>query len=86
MERVYKLDLDPAINVLSNLLLAGIFVTQNVLPGVNLKISLPMSVFNAVSKVEFNRYFSDVLIDSGFRDENLEIAVLPEESFIFRVV
>lgn len=86
MEKVYKLDIDPAIDMLGNLLLAGIFVTQNVLPGVNLKISLPMIVFDAVSKIEFNRYFSDVLIDSGFRDENLEIAVLPEESFIFRVV
>lgn len=86
MEKVYQLDIDPAIDMLGNLLLAGIFVTQNVLPGVNLKISLPMIVFDAVSKIEFNRYFSDVLIDSGFRDENLEIAVLPEESFIFRVV
>lgn len=85
MEKIYKLDMDPSIDMLGNLLLAAIFVTQNVLPGESLKISLPLSVFDALPKVEFNRCFSDVLIDFGFHDENLDIVVMPEESFIFKV-
>lgn len=85
MTKIHRLYVDPEIGSVGNLLMAGLFITQNFLPGQSIKITLPSSVVNALPKTDFNRCFSDVLIDFGFRDEGLEIAVLPEYSFIFEV-
>lgn len=85
MTKIHRLHIDSAIGPLENLLLAGLFVTQNFLPEQSIKITLPSSVVNVLQKTDLNRCFSDVLIDFGFRDEGLDIAVLPEDSFIFEV-
>ena len=86
MVHAHFLDVDPAIDMLGNLLLAGVYVTQSFAPSQTLRITLPSKVFNTVAKHEFNRCFSDVLLDYGFRDEELELIVLPEDSFKFEVV
>lgn len=86
MVHPHFLDVDPAIDMLGNLLLAGLYVTQSFAPSQTLRITLPRKVFDSVAKHEFNKCFSDVLLDFGFRDEKLGLIVLPEDAFKFEVV
>jgi hypothetical protein len=64
-----------------NLIFFATYVIENFEPIQNLQLKIPKKIFSSLTKNEFNQYFTEILIDSGFDDNLLFLKVVDSEMF-----
>jgi hypothetical protein len=77
----YILIPDANLSAAENMFLVGIFIREEVKNTANLTIHIPKSLFESITNVEFNDYFSDLLLDANFKDSKIQILIQEVEKF-----
>ena len=77
----YILEPDEKLSPAENLFLASIFIREEIKNTAFITIQIPKYVYENLTKLEFNNYFSDLLLDDKFKDEQIEIQIKDIENF-----
>lgn len=78
---LYILEPDAKLSPAENLFLASIFIREEIKNTAFITIQIPKYIFENLTKLEFNNYFSDLLLDGKFTDEQIGIQVKDIEKF-----
>jgi hypothetical protein len=72
---------DNTFSSIGNLIFFATYVIENFEPIQNLELKIPKKIFSSLTKNEFNQYFTEILIDSGYDDSLLLLKVVDSEIF-----
>ena len=77
----YILEPDAKLSPTENIFLASIFIREEIKNTAFITIQIPKYIYENLTKIEFNSYFSDLLLDGKFKDEQIEIQIKDIEKF-----
>jgi hypothetical protein len=81
----YILEISNDLSPHANLLIFAISIKNFYKKGMDLEITLPNSIINALSKNQFNTFFTDILLDTKILDRNLNIQVTSSNYFSTKI-
>jgi hypothetical protein len=86
-KNTYRLEITNAISAQGNLLIFSVFLKQFNKKNMKLEVIIPSKIINLLDAKlpEFNIFFSDILLDSGFLDENLNISISNIDYFSVKI-
>lgn len=68
-----------------NLLFFAVSVKEFYKKNMTLELTIPSTIMRALNEMDFNTFFSDILLDSKIPDEKLVIKVDQSEAFKLRL-
>lgn len=83
----YRFELTEGISTQGNLLIFSVFLKELYKKNIKLEITIPKKITDSLNKstFEFNTFFTDILLDAGFIEENLNITVSNINHFFVKI-
>lgn len=83
----YRIELTEEISAQGNLLIFSVFLKELYKKNIKLGITIPKKITDSLNKstFEFNTFFTDILLDTGFIEENLNITVSNINHFFVKI-
>jgi hypothetical protein len=72
---IISFEINSSLSNTANLFLLGTFIREEISNNEVIELVIPKSVFTTISKHDFNQYFSDFLIESGFHESRINIKI-----------
>jgi hypothetical protein len=72
---IISFEINSSLSNTANLFLLGTFIREEISNNEVIELVIPKSVFTTISMHDFNQYFSDFLIESGFHESRINIKI-----------
>jgi hypothetical protein len=76
-----NLSVDNSLQPAANIFILGTYIREEIPNDRKIVIIIPQSIYKKLLKSEFNDYFSDVLIDGNFNENNITIKIQETSNF-----
>lgn len=71
----FKLLADNSLEPAANIFILATFIREEISNDKKIEIIIPQFIFTKLSNSEFNDYFSDILIDGNFNENDITIKI-----------
>jgi len=76
-----NISVDDTLHPAANIFILGTYIREEIANDRKIEIIIPHSIYTKLLKSEFNDYFSDILIDGNFIENNITIKIQEISNF-----
>ena len=73
--------IDDSLQPAANIFILGTYIREEIPNDRKIEIIIPQTIYTKLLRSEFNDYFSDILIDGNFNENNITIKIQEVSSF-----